>query len=815
MNLTNSPPDLLTMKQKFLSGSLKKTAQSTLCGVLAALLSASPPAGAATNETDLRSELASGGTVTITQDVTFSHTGNAIILNQTGITLKGDTASNFGTSIGSLSSFLPANLATVTDTVFNSWVNGWYSTFNTGSLVGIQGDGTTRNKTHTDHTQATGETTKWLTSPNTTAFPANGLSLQNLHLSNVNVEYEGNRFVNGLIGNNHLSNADTTMDDITGNAFTGINVGLTSTLDTHYLAGGGIVGVRATGELSPASASAEMGNVSGNLFEGITITATGTGFTGFDPAHATANESTYLEGGGLVGVNAVSSPGDVQGHATMPELSNNYFTSIDILSNDVLMGGGLVGLNNNSKHENTPPPGNTDDWALSTTSNWINTYARLDNAQGNIFGDGTTGDINVQVGYSLRGGGVLGLNGLSSAQVELLQLTDNAFAGIAVETGSYVRGGGIVGLQTNDGAADKPSIPGSPADGAAAMAFLGNASNNLFLNEQITVGTYMEGGGVIGLRSNKGRSAIVALLDNVFKDITVLVKYNDSPSMTQNPNHALSGGGIIGLSSAEKVNLGVVQGNTFANVTVDASNSNADPTKGNLFGGGIIGMHALNPDNVFADATIEMIDNNTFSNVNVSAKTLNGGGLIGGANENGLVEIASVNNHTFTDRIMVNTDEDLVGGGIVGVWAADAVNSPIGSHVPAMAVIDGITNNTFTTTVNVGGNLVGGGIIGARSNNVSALYNVANNTFANNKIKVGGYIDGGGIIGITGSAAYGSNAPIAIFKSIDTNTFTGNKVAADGMIMGGLVYSYGLANNTGSSAPDGLTINKAGLKATR
>ena len=742
------------------------------------------------------------------QTIIFGFDDEAVIIVDTDLTLQGGRAGNVAANIGNVSDYMSGTPSgSMTGANFNAWVNSWSGSFNTGSLSGITGGSATRTLEGN-----TGEDNKWFTSPDgppytytpvtragidATPSASDGLSLKDVHFSNVTVEYKrpssaNGKFVNGLIGNNHNARMNTSMGDIIGNAFTNVHVILKSSVDTDYLAGGGIVGVRATGEGGVVSASAKTGIVSGNIFNGITITTTDSAGTAYQRAgEAGKPSSSYLEGGGLVGVSAASSPVDVVGHARMEELSRNYFTNVHIVSNDVLLGGGLVGLNNNSK----VIPGGAPDTRREDT------YARLGDASGNIFGNGNTGNIKVEVGYSLRGGGVLGINGLSNASAEITNLQNNAFAGISVETGTSLRGGGIVGLQTNDGGIDRNSNIDNDhhftGDMDAATARLGNASGNLFLNNQITTGTTMEGGGVIGLRSNRGMAVLDTLDNNVFEGIGVHVAYKTVSGST-NADYALSGGGIVGLSSATGATLTTAKNNAFNALTIDTTGGGSN-TDGEMYGGGIIGVHAKDEDGNFSVAMMGNVHQNRFTNLNIRAPGIHGGGIIGVTNETGISAINDLRGNLF-DTLNITTVDDLVGGGVLGVWADDIS----AMKTPAWAGVTNIADNIFTKAdINVGGNLIGGGIIGARSNHIAAIDGIVRNRFLDNKIHADGYIDGGGIIGITGAAAIDHDS-VALLKVIGESEFKGNIVSANRDILGGIVYSYGLSNTSG--AADGLTI---------
>ena len=762
------------------------------------------------------------------ETIDFENDAYAIVINNENLTLQGGVTINFYTPIGGLSGQF-GGLITDQKTNANYDILGNYRTligshnFYTGTngidaLSTIQGEGRLNPRSGLGIANATGDRTKWFTTTLADPTSANGLNVRNLRFHDVGVDFPNYKYVNGLIGNHFQAQTESTLGDITGNAFTQINVTLNATSDLRYLAGGGIIGVRATGEhlwainpLDTTPANAIVGEVTGNIFDGIKILTTYGNHQTVTPSDGSPTyNSAYLEGGGLIGVNAATSPSpvdgtgapryEVLGYAYMPKLANNFFSNIEIFSNDVLLGGGLVGLNNNSK---TYDPNNV--------------YALLPDAIGNIFGNGTDKKIDVQVAYSLRGGGVLGLNGLSSATVTLENLQDNAFAGINVATGSYLRGGGIVGLQTNDGE-HKNTDYEDPSEGMqAAGAYLINASGNLFLNQQIAAGTYLHGGGVVGLRSNMGEAMLglpdytEGLHNNVFKGIDVFagtngalpglnVQNDTNPDSDASVLKYLYGGGIVGVSGFKMALLADASNNYFDELTVNVT--------GNLYGGGFIGVDANDESDKESVAMIGYIRNNKFFNTsgvrNVFAEeiteihgsssytytgggSIHGGGVIGVTNDTGIASILGVTDNDFVD-LQIETEAELVGGGIIGAWANDDLGGSGGT--PALASIGRVEGNLFENLkVTMGSFLEGGGIIGARSNYLAGIDSVNGNTFRNNVITAGTYIDGGGIIGVTGAA---TNDPVTGIRLIDTSVFTGNKVSADGIVMGGLVYSYGL-----------------------
>ncbi|MDR0736183.1 MAG: hypothetical protein LBF51_05020, partial [Zoogloeaceae bacterium] len=387
------------------------------------------------NRGDLNSAVtsaAAGGTVTVpVQGVNFDNaytSASAVAINK-NLTLSGSAPNGFPTSIGNLTTDILNQIrGQKTDSVTSliPLVSSRVDTFGVPGMSFIQGSGGGSRGRSTDNL-AEFNVTKWL---DITAG-SHELSLQFLHFRDVSIENtftstSAGGVVNGLIGSISSNTGDTTMGNMRGNAFTGIGVTLHGYEDTHYLAGGGVIGLRATGEGGAPSASASMGDIIGNVFKDVTVITDGT--------NSYNSESAYIEGGGVIGVDGVSTPDTKSGHASIRSLDNNLFTDIEVRSDDIILGGGVVGVNNNSQ--------NSD----------LSTYSEILAVSGNIFGNGildtTTPEnsgIYVTSKYSLRGGGVIGVNGLSNAAVWLNGLTNNVFAGIYVDTDSYLKGGGIIG----------------------------------------------------------------------------------------------------------------------------------------------------------------------------------------------------------------------------------------------------------------------------------------------------------------------------------------------------------------------------------
>jgi hypothetical protein len=687
------------------------------------------------------------------------------------LTIQGVTPSNFSTQIGvSGNSILLKGVNITAADITSSFPTG----FNTSSLSYITGGNGTHAPSSSSDTAIYHNGYKWFTTHANNSSGSNGLSFQNILFEKVTVAYPSGtdlKYVNGLIGNRYsagstdhaaqlISNDQgvaqygTSLGKVTGNEFSNIKITVNSSQDTNYLAGGGIIGVRNTGEQASGSKnnavtnlkvplSAEMDVVSGNYFHGINVTTT-------DSVSSTSvdysKKSAYIEGGGIIGVNGVSSPDTSIGHALLKGLENNAFTSITIRSDDVLLGGGIVGVNNNSKDTSGSLPGD------------FLTYAKMENVTGNIFGNGKNNDIKVDVGYSIRGGGVIGLNGLGSAQIELPTLDKNVFAGIDVTAGTYIKGGGIIGLQNNDDDYDKGDAATNPTpsiDFVAANVHAKDITNNVFVNLNVSVGEYtgnntsqyLQGGGIIGIRSNKGIASLDNLSNNIFKDITVEVK-------------------------------------------------NADTSGEGLSGGGVVGVNAVD-----GFTSIKNAEKNYFDGINVSvAGTISGGGVIGAANSNTSTgtsdaDISSIKDNTFLNTKVTTTNNgDILGGGILGVSGASGVNA-----------LENVTGNQFTGTtgneITVAGKIDGGGVVGARvsGNSASFLNNVSGNTIQSYDVAVQGTVSGGGLIGVSADSFTVGIGNVANNKLINNTVTSQTDISGGGLI--------GVRVGTGGASIKTLTDN--------
>jgi hypothetical protein len=480
-------------------------------------------------------------------------------------------------------------------------------------------------------------------------------------------------------------------------------------------------------------------------------------------------------------------------------LTYNFFTGVTVNTGDILMGGGLVGLNNNSRSKDS------------------DTYVELGTAYGNIFGDGRDHNIIITADFSLRGGGVIGLNGLSNAKADIISLTENVFAGIDVEAGTYLRGGGVVGIQINDDGNKDPNPPASDTD---ISAFLARAANNLFYNINVksgalaidlypsvfTTSANIEGGGIIGVRSNRGTAGITYLEDNDFQGLNIT-----ADTFTYNGAYvagSLFGGGVAGVSSHQTAIIDEVNRNDFDEVVVEVD--------GDIRGGGLIGVDAANTDGMLANrgAYIGTLSGNTFNNslalnTVTSAGTITGGGIVGGYAAKGPAAAKKFELNSFSAlKIDAAT---ITGGGIIGFHSADGnayienvnLNFTLGNTISAGSItgggliglaasgatgnayVESLSNNLFRGDEIHTGEILGGGAIGLYSDEGSAeIETVRGNAFQVYVRDDTAEISGGGLIGV--HIASGSSG-IAAIENITENEFIGSVINAKSISGGGVI----------------------------
>jgi hypothetical protein len=784
---------------------------STVVMAVVMYIFSAAPAQAVDTHTGLESAATStpaNGTISVTGNISYTASQVAVVIDNSGVSIVGHTASSVtsGTIIaavtGMRNDFDPINedkdaLKAVV-VKYTTPIDTALASTSLRAIVPASASAIRQNTTAGTDNMNTINALK-IVNFNT---GGTGLNIKNLQFRDFVLNYyytttaaNGGGIVNPFVGSIHSIAGAISYGTISGNDFSNIKLTMISpnNYDKTYLAGGAIVGLRSTAN------EATVTEVSGNTFREIEITTT----------NATNNYTLgmpYIEGGGIVGINAGSSPDTytVPIQSRLDLLTGNYFTSNTVNSGDVIMGGGIVGLNNNNRQN------------PKTYTNEV----RLRTASYNIFTSNT-----VRASYTLRGGGVIGLNGLSNAHVYLDNLNYNVFSDIAVESGTYLRGGGIVGLQTFDNNANTggTAVP-------EVSAILDKVTNNTFIGITVTSGTRAKtqnlfggdlmGGGIIGVHARTGEARINLLENNYFEGITVTT-LTQNGTTTNNRDGDLEGGGIIGVNSNKEAVIGTFQYNFFEDININVASF--------LGGGGIIGVAAYaddvgqDPDN---KTIFDTIYGNLFANITVQVgKDIYGGGVIGAETVDGTVVAYTININEF-DHIWVQGDANktgtIYGGGLFGITAVDGTaalglfseNKVYDVTVKDKAAIEGggilgvttgvddyeLTRSALITTIEksdfeqnhiqVSGRISGGGIVGVyASDGVGELYEIQGTNFYNNVVVAGTYIDGGGIVGVTGAQGTGQSNSLGI---IQDSLFFGNQVHAnEGQILGGLVYVYG------------------------
>jgi hypothetical protein len=89
----------------------------------------------------------------------------------------------------------------------------------------------------------------------------------------------------------------------------------------------------------------------------------------------------------------------------------------------------------------------------------------------------------------LSGGGIVGVYS-DTGTATMYTVADNSFTNLSVNTTDYIQGGGVIGVRSNFAAA------------------IQNLDRNIFMGNNITAGTYIDGGGIIGVTGVSGSTAL-------------------------------------------------------------------------------------------------------------------------------------------------------------------------------------------------------------------------------------------------------------------------------------------------------------------
>jgi hypothetical protein len=658
-------------------------------------------------------------------------------------------------------------------------------------------------------------------------------------------------------------------------AFDGNTVMSTTTID-----GGGVVGIRG-GDLQAAADVNAIGEISNTRFDSNVVTG------------------TDLRGGGVAGVASILSaqampstpvaPGNVQvGTATGDRFTGNTVTLNSINGGGVLgtyttKGTSLIGVINGAA------TASADDMTSAFDDNNVTSTTIIDGGGvvGIRGGDLQSADVANAIGEMsntryednivratvLRGGGVVGIASILTTDptafgaVHIQKADSNRFIGNDVAFDS-IDGGGVLGTFTTKGPSTIGAIGGAPAA-------LPDAKTSAFDGNTVVSDTYIDGGGVIGIR---GASTLAAANVNGIGDISntrfsgnevttperlrgggvvgIASILSDTPLATEFggiqigtaasdwyenntvTSEYVSGGGILGTYTAKGATvIGAITG-TSAAAAADMTSGFAGNTvrpETWIDGGGIVGIRGgdtLAADN--ANAIGEISDTRFSTNSVVVPEDLRGGGVVGiasilaGPAEFGRVHVDSVDRNRFIENEV--SARSISGGGVIGTYTTQGL-STIGKITgTSSATSDGMTSAFDGNDVTSKTTIEGGGVVGIRGVNTqtdtdaNGIGEISDTRFATNTVNATD-LWGGGIVGIATMlsdpvvpAEIGNN----LIEATANNRFVGNTVDFTSINGGGIVGTYttegfssiGSITGTAASSADSMTSEYSGNKVT-
>jgi hypothetical protein len=411
---------------------------------------------------------------------------------------------------------------------------------------------------------------------------------------------------------------------------------------------------------------------------------------------------------------------------------------------------------------------------------------------------------NCNGGDAYCGGGVVGaFLGTTNATAALGVISNSIFNGNVISSDSdteAIFGGGVAGVSSGDGNATFNGISGSVFSG----------------NEVKDIG--IRGGGVVGAyAANYGSASLGLISGSVFSGNEV----KDSQ---------ITGGGIAGIYAADSASLGDISDNVFSGneikfteingggvVGVVSSGSSSSSDIGNiensvfikniispvgdiygnsLYGGGVVGVVGDSS----GDISIGNINNSKFiGNAIEVSKRFWGGGVVGFRSNGGNVVFSGISNSTFSgNRIAAARDNDIEGGGVVGIYSYGDVT------------LGKIINSTFSENeISATGSISGGGVVGIQTGNDTVTFEgISESTFSKNTISAtDGYISSGGVVGIFNFGAVTLNEIINSTFSENTVMMGGNSLGGGGVV--------GIRGNTATLGEIiGSTFSKNTISAT-
>ncbi len=397
------------------------------------------------------------------------------------------------------------------------------------------------------------------------------------------------------------------------------------------------------------------------------------------------NISGYIYGGGLIynssQSNIVSNLYNINGNIVL-----------NLISADIIYGGGLIG-------------------------NYSNTTSEIKNIVGDYFSNIVKTDF-------LAGGGLIGNYSYSNAKTNIENILgdyiSNKISGNSFYDEKFInnviKGGGLIGNYSN------------------ASSAIENINCNFISNIIIYDSIY--GAGIVGNNTYTESSNSISKIDNIIGDFISNNIYIR--------NFYLCGGGLIGnysFSQSSSFNSNSI----IKNITGEFISNNVNSK--NIYGGGLIGNYAKS-DNSNSIAHIDVITGNFLQNY-IIGEYIYGGGLIGNYSHsmysNTNTCIGNITGNFLSNYIESN---NIHGGGLIGNYATFAYPDS-----DSFSCIGDISSNFISNIININGNIYGGGLIGnfpnfpmSVSNSKSTIGDISSN-FISNIININGNILGGGLIG--------------------------------------------------------------------
>ncbi len=316
---------------------------------------------------------------------------------------------------------------------------------------------------------------------------------------------------------------------------------------------------------------------------------------------------------------------------------------------------------------------------------------------------------------------------------------------------TFLEGGGLVKVRSG-----------------VASATMGNiGGGGSFRNNGVTTGSYLQGGGLVGVWSDSGTATM--------GDIELGAAFQNNAVAT---GDYFQGGGLVGVwsDSGTATMGGIESGAAFQN--------NAVATGDYFQGGGLVGARSNSGDATMGgiDSTVSFQDNEVTTNLN----SLEGGGLVGAFSASGSASVGGVGGvYTNSTVKTISSAGKIYGGGLVGA----AVGADTGGNATVGNILTGSVfggEDGKGNTVESASTFQGGGLVGARSNSGTATMGDIESgaAFQNNAVTTGDYLQGGGLVGARSASETATMGNIESGVSFQSNSVSTESYQQGGGLVG-------------------------------